>query len=105
MSLRAGELLNRQDNPSRRRQDDEEARWVSAATAPDQLVAELWQQLLRDEAIPSMLAPQDTVSFLGIAPTPVRVLVPGEMEARAQELLASLVAGRGDTPEGDDPAR
>lgn len=80
------------------RPDDEETRWVSATTAPDQLMAEMWQQLLRNEAIPSMLAPQDAISFLGVSPTPVRLLVPKEMVVRAQELLAALAGIRDNTP-------
>ncbi|GEM_PF-877888 len=64
------------------------ARWSYVATAPDQMVAEMWQQILSEESIPSMLAPQDAVSFMGIAPTPVRLLVPREMQARARKALA-----------------
>ena len=61
-------------------------------------MAEMWQQLLRNEAIPSMLAPQDAISFLGVSPTPVRLLVPQEMVVRAQELLAALAGIRDNTP-------
>lgn len=66
-------------------------KWVSLATAPDQLTAEMWQEVLWDEAIPSMLAPHDAVSFLGVAATPVRLMVPLEVEGRAREVLADVV--------------
>ncbi len=62
------------------------------ATAPDQLLAEIWQQLLLEASIPSMLAPQDTISFLGVTPMPVRLMVPREMAARAEEVLAGVVS-------------
>ncbi len=71
------------------------------ATAPDQLMAEMWQQLLSEASIPSMLAPQDAVSFLGVAPTPVRVMVPHDLEPRAREILAELARGA-DFATGDD---
>lgn len=67
---------------------EEETTWSYVATAPDQLTAELWQQLLSEDAIPSMLAPQDTISFLGLSSAPVRLMVPSDLEIRARNLLA-----------------
>ena len=62
-------------------------RWVSLAVAPDQLTAELWLALLREQGIPAMLDPGDVASYLGIAPTPVRVLVPNALLEAGQRLL------------------
>lgn len=100
---RIGDALNRQNpalNSHQPGRDDEDPRWVWVATAPDQLLAEMWQQLLLEASIPSMLAPQDTVSFLGITPMPVRLMVPLEMVPRAEEALAGLAA---DCDTGSDP--
>ena len=88
--------LNRRNLPSDSHQanePDEEIRWVYVATAPDQLLAEIWQQLLHEEAIPSMLAPQDIIPFLGVTPTPVRLVVPREMKTTAEEVLARCTEG------------
>jgi len=89
--------LSHQDSPlgQPRANDERRIQWATLATAHDQMMAEMWQQLLKEEGIPSMLAPQDAVSFMGVAATPVRLLVPAEMVARAEEVLAGL-AGEGD---------
>ena len=58
-------------------------RWVPVATAPDQLVAEMWVELLRAQGIPAMVRPQDTASFLGLSTMACRVLVPREHLAEA----------------------
>ncbi|MDP2951695.1 MAG: DUF2007 domain-containing protein [Chloroflexota bacterium] len=68
-------------------------KWVPVITAPDQLTAESWQELLRGEGIPSMLRPQDAVSFLGPSTLPCVILVPQGME---QEAKAVLDLNRGD---------
>ena len=65
--------------------------WVVVATAPHQLTAELWQQYLSDQDIPSMIEAQDAVSFLGLTPFPVRLRVPEEHADSARELLEALL--------------
>ncbi len=85
--------MARHDLPRRNPYERDHINWVPVATAPDQVVAEMWQEMLREESIPSMLAPEDAVSFLGISASPVRVLVPEEMKARAEELLADSEEG------------
>jgi hypothetical protein len=79
-----------------------DAGWICATTAPNQLVAEMWQQAMREEGIPSMLAPQDTASFLGLTSTPVRLMVPMEMEERVQAVLDGLLSSNAPLPEVDD---
>ena len=103
-----GDALTRRYQPSN--QDEtgrtgEEIRWTTVATAPDQLVAEMWQQSLREASIPSVLAPQDVVSFLGVSPSPVRVMVPQELKARAEGVLADLLASGNESPEADEASR
>jgi hypothetical protein len=58
-------------------------RWVPVATAPDQIVAEMWVELLQAQGIPAMIRPQDTASFLGLSTMACRVLVPREHLAEA----------------------
>ena len=50
--------------------------WAYLATAPDQMVAETWAELLRAEGIRVTLDPGDVVSYLGVSPRPCRLLVP-----------------------------
>ena len=62
--------------------------WVLLATAPDQMTAELWIAILKDQGIPAMIRPSDAVSFLGVSPFSCRVQVPEEHLERAKELIA-----------------
>jgi hypothetical protein len=61
--------------------------WVTLATAPDQLTAELWVSILRDQGIAAMIRPSDAVSYLGVSPFGCRVQVPEEDLERAHELI------------------
>lgn len=61
--------------------------WVSVATAPNQLEAEMLCELLRGAGIPARLRPGDAVSFLGVSAISCSVLVPGAMAEEARALL------------------
>jgi len=61
-----------------------------AATAPDQLTAEMWLDLLREEGVPAFIEPRDSVSFLGLSTMPCRILVPEDMVEKAKEILADF---------------
>jgi hypothetical protein len=61
--------------------------WVTLVTAPDQLTAELWVSILRDQGIAAMIRPSDAVSYLGVSPFCCRVQVPEEDLERAHELI------------------
>ncbi len=101
-----GDVLNRKIFSAESRQPDppgNEPEWICVATAPDQLLAEMWQEVLREASIPSMLAPQDTISFLGVATTPVRIMVPRAMSAQAEEILKNLSGdGQGSSQPEED---
>ncbi len=68
---------------------------VPLATAPNQIVAELWISALRDDGVSALMDARDAVSFLGVSNRPVRVLV---QQARLAEATAIL----NDLPAGDD---
>ena len=70
-------------------------RWVHVATAPDQLSAEMWVELLRGQGIPAMITAQDAVSFLGLSGMACRVLVPREHLAEATQALQQESEGSG----------
>ena len=67
------------------------ASWELLATAPDQLTAEMWKELLEGEGIPA-LVPEATFSFLGPSPVPCRLLVPEHRLEEAKAVLESLTA-------------
>lgn len=66
--------------------------WLVLTTAPDQLTAEIWRDILVQEGIPAMINPQDAVSFLGVSSFPCRIMVASGYRKQAKEILASLQA-------------
>ena len=62
-------------------------KWVRLLTASDQLTAEVWIDLLRNEGIPAMIRPSDAASYLGVSMFSCRVLVPEDRLAEAQRLV------------------
>lgn len=68
-------------------------KWRVLAAAPDQLTAEMWQDILRKQGVAAVVNPEDTVSFMGVSAIPCRIMVaPGDLK-RAKEILASLRLG------------
>jgi len=65
-------------------------RWLLLTTAPDQLTAEIWKDILLQEGIPAMVNPQDTMSFLGVSSLPCRIMVAYGYLKQAKEILVSL---------------
>lgn len=68
-------------------QDDED-RLVAVATAPSQLVAEMWRGMLHEEGIPAVVQTSDGYAYLG-ALSPCRVLVAAYQADEAHLLLSS----------------
>ena len=62
-------------------------KWKYVITAPNQLTAEMWRDMLIEEGIPAVIAPQDVVSFMGISPNPCRIMVPEERVEEATRIL------------------
>ncbi|MDP6821919.1 MAG: hypothetical protein QF554_01330 [Dehalococcoidia bacterium] len=65
--------------------------WVVFATAPDQMTAEMWQDLLSQAQIRCQLRAGDTYGFLGVSATPVRLVAPQEEAEIARDALETLV--------------
>lgn len=63
--------------------------WVHLITAPNQVLAEMWRDLLIQNGIPAMLQPADTASYYGVSGQPVRVMVAKEKIDDAQAMLAA----------------
>ena len=62
-------------------------RWDTFATAPDQLTAEMWRDLVQQAGIECAIRAGDTVSFLGLAAHPVRLVTRRGDLARARAAL------------------
>ncbi len=62
-------------------------RLVYLTTAPDQLTAEMWQELLRGDGIPAVIRAGDTASYLGVSNAPCRMMVPQERLTEARRML------------------
>jgi len=57
-------------------------KWVHLAVAPDQITAEIWVSILRDNGIGAFVRPSDTPSYLGVSALGCRVQVrEGDLEA------------------------
>ncbi|MFO8009410.1 MAG: DUF2007 domain-containing protein [Dehalococcoidia bacterium] len=66
-------------------------KWEFLESAPDQITAEIWCDLLTQQGITAMIEPRDAVSFLGVSSLPCRILVPEDMLEEARELLRSYI--------------
>ena len=73
--------------------------WIVIAQEPDQISAEIVEQLLHVAAIPARIAPADTMSFLGPSMLVTRVLVPKRWGREARAILAR----RGETDFSSSP--
>jgi hypothetical protein len=62
-------------------------RLVYLTTAPDQITAEMWQELLRGENVTVVIRAGDTASFLGVTGAPCRMLVSEELLEEARRVL------------------
>jgi hypothetical protein len=65
--------------------------WIVFATAPDQLTAEMWQDLLAQANIRCQLRAGDTYGFLGVSASPVGLVTPQEDAEVARDALETLI--------------
>jgi hypothetical protein len=65
-------------------------RWELLTTAPDQLTAEIWTDILNQNGIPAVINPSDAISFMGVSSLPCRIMVAYGYRQQAQEILDSL---------------
>jgi hypothetical protein len=61
--------------------------WTYLITVSDQLNAELLVQALLEEDIGAVINAGDTAGFMGVSPSPCRVMVIGDQWSRAIALL------------------
>ncbi len=67
--------------------------WTTLATAPHQLIAEIWQRVLEDEGVLVRIEAADAVSFLGVSPFPCRIMVRRGDYVAARAALDDIMAG------------
>ena len=72
--------------------------WVHLTTAPDQLVAEMWRDLLNDRDIPVIIRSGDVSTFLGVTAYPCRLLVDENSRDRAIQILREEMGIQQDAP-------
>jgi hypothetical protein len=65
-------------------------KWQVLVVAPDQLTAEMWQDILRKQGVKVMVNPADAISFMGVSAFPCRLMVAPADLKRAKKILASL---------------
>jgi hypothetical protein len=65
-------------------------RWELLTTAPDQLTAEIWTDILNQNGVPAVINPQDAISFMGVSSLPCRIMVAYGYRQQAQDILDSL---------------
>jgi hypothetical protein len=68
-------------------------KWVTFATAPDQITAEMWSDLVRQAGVPCILRPGDTSGFMGVTAHPVRLMTLEHEKERAVEALEAQLSG------------
>ena len=71
-------------------------KWVYLATAPNQLEAEMWRDLLAGEGFAVTVRGGDTISYLGMSNYPVTILVDEEQHDEASKVLEESVGRTGD---------
>jgi hypothetical protein len=70
--------------------------WVVIATAPDQMAAEMWLELLKARGITGRLHAGDVSGFLGVSPHSVRIVVAESDAEEARGYLDDTVRGDGE---------
>ncbi len=68
-------------------------KWVELTTAPDQLTAEMWCDLLRNEGVPAMIRRSDAAAAWQVLMMPSQVMVPESRYEEAAAILADLTKG------------
>ena len=76
-------------------------KWVYLATAPNQLEAEMWRELLANEGFAVAVRGGDTSSYLGMSNYPSTIMVDEEQHDAAKKLLDESFA-RADDPDPED---
>lgn len=64
--------------------------WAAVEVAPNRVIAEMWQEILKDEGIPSVIEAGSEASFLGISSLPCRLMVPEERLEEARTVLSEI---------------
>ena len=66
-------------------------KWVVFATAPEQLTAEMWRDIVRQAGIICELRAGDTASYLGLSQIPVRLIALESDRDRARAALSDAL--------------
>ena len=72
----------------------EEIGWAPAATAPDQVTAEMWAELLQNNGIPAWVGRGDALASRLVPSGPATVMVPATQLEEARGILGPAIVGR-----------
>ncbi len=67
-----------------------ENEFVYLATAPNQIIAEIWVDMLKQEGIASYFRSGNVMAYTGLSFTPCQVMVIKSRLAEAADLIASI---------------
>jgi hypothetical protein len=65
--------------------------WTILSTAPNQLTAESWCEILTNNGFNCKVEPGDFYSFMGISNSPVRILIVDKEFDSAKQFLSKLL--------------
>ena len=71
-------------------------KWIRLATAPDQLQAEMWRDVLVEEGVSAVVRPADTSTFLGVSTYPCGVMVDEGHLERARGIMKTRLGIQGE---------
>ena len=77
------------------------AKLVTFATAPDQITAEMWRDLVRQAGVDCALQPGDMIGFIGVTAAPVRLITRPRDADRARRALDAQLGRRQREPEDE----
>ena len=77
-------------------------KWVYLATAPNQLEAEMWRELLASEGFAVAVRGGDTISYLGMSTYPTTILVDEAQHDEARKVLDESLARADDPRDGEE---
>lgn len=65
--------------------------WTTLSTAPNQLTAESWCEVLTNNGFNCKVEPGDFYNFMGISNRPVRIIIVDKEFAPAKQFLSKLL--------------
>ena len=75
---------------------------VVFATAPNQMIAEMWCDIVQQAGFECRIRPGDVTGFMGVSETPVRLIPREDQEEQAKAALDAVIQNADDEPGEED---